>query len=240
MTAWQPMSEVLAPAVAARRDMLSDGAIALAIISILGLIVARSMSVPLARVGEAMIRVSEGDYEHEIRDRKRRDEIGSIARRLDLFRASLVEAEGHARENAFKGAAFEASSSAMMLLDEHLTIIHVNARLEALIRAHAIAIQRLMPDFRPDGLPGRSAERLFPGAERARAALRTQPRATEELRLGQAYIRLDMGRVRDEADRTIGYVVEWTDVTLPAISTRWCSRPSTGICRSPASRRTGG
>ncbi len=211
--AQQPMSEILVPATALARRIFMDGIVALSVISILGLLVARSMSEPLSRVRLAMARVAHRDYEQDIPDRLRGDEIGSIARQLDRFRASLVEAEGHARESAFKGAAFEATSAALMLVDAQMTIIHVNARLVALVRAHRIAIDRMVADFRPEGLPGRPLSALYAGAEAARRLLTGCDRASDEIRLGQAHIRVEMGAVRDREGEIIGYVLEWTDVT---------------------------
>jgi len=53
---------------------------------LIGWLVGRTISSPLARVRAAMSRVAEDDLDKEIPDQQRRDEIGEMARSLALFR----------------------------------------------------------------------------------------------------------------------------------------------------------
>ena len=209
----QAESEILAPARVQRMQLIQEGLVVLVLVTLLGLLMARAVSVPLARVGEAMDRVADADYDTDIPDRRRGDEIGTIARQLDAFRGKLVQAEATSRENAFKRAAFEAASAALMLVDRDLTIIYANAQLVDLMERHQTGFDRLARNFSPASLSGRSLAVLFPGAERMRAALANDDRAVEMLRLGDTYLALDMGPVRDGAGRVLGYVLEWRDVS---------------------------
>ncbi len=209
----QAEPEIMAPAKIMRQQMIEDGAVALSVITVLGLMIARSMSVPLARVDQAMRRVALRDYQAEIPGRDRKDEIGKIARRLDAFRASLLEAEARAREVAFKGAAFEQSGAALMLVDRHLTILYVNARMTAFLNAHRIAIDRYVTDFKPDLAVGRPLDMLFPGALRMRDRLQDVSHVTDDIRLGSAHLRIEGAMIRDEADEPVGLLLEWRDVT---------------------------
>lgn len=168
VVARQRDDEILAPAQRLRRETLRDGVPALALVSVLGVMLARSISVPLHQVGKSMTRVAKRQYDVTIPGRNRADEIGSIARRLDLFRASLLKADAVERENAFKSAAFEGASAALMILDTHFTIIYVNDRLVDLMSQHHVALGRNVWDFRPDALPGRNLSTFFPGAHRFR------------------------------------------------------------------------
>ncbi|MFG1210505.1 cache domain-containing protein [Xanthobacter flavus] len=67
--------------------------------------VARSINRPLRRLTQVVDRLSRGDYEVEIVDRHRPDEIGGIARALDMLRTTrrdfeALQAEMRAREEA--------------------------------------------------------------------------------------------------------------------------------------------
>lgn len=211
--AQQKQAEILAPARAMRAKMFDEGLVILAFVSVLGLVLARSMSVPLTRLGEAMRQISDRNLDADIMDRKRGDEIGIIARRLDKFRATLIEAESLTRENAFKGAAFESASAAIMLVDRELNIIYVNESLVGLFGSHVVAVDRLVPHFRLDAIVGTSLLAFFPGAERGRAALASHRQFSEEIRLGQACLSIRMGAVEAEEGNVLGYVVEWEDVS---------------------------
>ena len=211
--AQQSEAEILTAAQQLREGMMRDGVLALYLVTILGLVIARSMSVPLTRVGEVMTRVARRDFEGTIPDRTRRDEIGSIARQLDAFRASLAASDGLERENAFKGAAFQATSAALMLADRNLTIIYVNQSLVELMKENAIAIDRQVPDFRPDALPGRNVTTFFPGALRVKSEGVEPYYFREEIRLGQRHIVIGMGPVLNAEGEVLGYVIEWEDGT---------------------------
>ncbi|NNF71402.1 MAG: HAMP domain-containing protein [Rhodobacteraceae bacterium] len=211
--AQQEEAEILAPALRLRTETLRDGLWALAFVSVLGVFLARSISIPLSAVEHAMTQIAARDYEQDIPARDRGDEIGDIARRLDMFRASLLEADTTARENAFKSAAFQASSAAMMLVDRNMTIIYVNARLIDLMTKHRIALGRSIPGFHPDGLIGRDLGHLVPGTARLREDLETADQYREDLHYGQARLRLDAAAVVSSSDALLGYVVEWQDVT---------------------------
>lgn len=218
VVAWQERREIFASAQLLRQETLRDGVPALALVCVIGIMLARSISGPLEAVGSAMGSVAAQRYDFDIPCRNRRDEIGTIARRLDLFRASLVAADATERENAFKSAAFEAASAALMLTDRDMTIIYVNRRLVELMTAHRIALERNVSDFRPSALPGRDLAALFPGAARLQEAAETDD-ATAEIRLGQSHLELSMAPVRaHKSTKILGYVVEWKDVTE-----RWVS-----------------
>ncbi|MDU8945142.1 PAS domain-containing protein [Ovoidimarina sediminis] len=209
----QARGEILAPAEVLRDKMLVEGAMVLSLVTIFGVLLARGISRPLLRVDEAMGLVASRDYLADIPDRRRNDEIGQIARRLDSFRATLLEAESYEREIAFKGAAFEQSPAALMLVDANLTIIYVNARMIAFLRAHRIALDRHVPDFTPELSIGRPLELLFPGSRSVRGRLEEAELVTEHLQLGSAHLQIDCGLIRDSLREVVGMLLSWTDIT---------------------------
>ena len=53
--------------------------------------IANSVTVPLTRVSAMIGRITEGDHDFEVTDSDRRDEIGSIAKALEVFRSTASE-----------------------------------------------------------------------------------------------------------------------------------------------------
>ncbi len=82
-------AEVQAPVIAARNKMILVTVFVAGISAFLGWLTARSVVGPLARLGEAMGRVSDKDYDVDLSDQKRGDEIGSLFNSLDNFREKL-------------------------------------------------------------------------------------------------------------------------------------------------------
>ncbi|MDR3495219.1 MAG: HAMP domain-containing methyl-accepting chemotaxis protein [Ancalomicrobiaceae bacterium] len=100
-------------------------ALTLAASLVLSVLTARSILKPLARLTSAMTAVASGGHDVEIADAQRHDEIGDMARALEVFRdrgyererlaqAQIEEAEAHGRRSEHVGAAarhFEATTS---------------------------------------------------------------------------------------------------------------------------------
>ncbi len=211
----QPLSKILKPMVDLRENMIEQGVVALVAVAAIGFAIARSLSAPLTGVGRAIESVARGEYGTAIPGFRRRDEIGGIARALDRFRASLVEAEGVARESAFKGAAFEGTSAALILVDSSLTILYANRAFETLIAEHSGSLGRILPDLAAGSLVGRNLILLFHGAPGAVARLEggNLESISQEVSFGQTVLTLEIGKVRPEGAELLGYVVEVQDVT---------------------------
>lgn len=86
------MAEVLAPVAGMRQVMIVLSLGATAVLSLLGWLIARSITRPIARVSAAMDRVSQGDFDTEINEATRRDEIGEMAKVLVRFKQKLADA----------------------------------------------------------------------------------------------------------------------------------------------------
>ena len=80
-------------AVRARTDTLMIGGVAavLVILVVVGQLIARSISRPIAALAATTKALSEGDLSVEVGGRSRRDEIGMMAQSLDVFRAAMIE-----------------------------------------------------------------------------------------------------------------------------------------------------
>ena len=99
VTAVQPEDEALAPVVSMRNMTLLVGGVLLAIAAVLGFFFARSISRPISRLTHTMETLAEGDLAVEVSGGHRGDEIGAMARAVEVFRqnglrmAEMTEAE---------------------------------------------------------------------------------------------------------------------------------------------------
>ncbi len=91
--------EVLAPVANMRNMMLVIGAGLLAVVAALGLLFSRTITKPITRLTDTMDALAKGDLEVEVRGAGRTDELGAMARAVEVFRengqkvAQMTEAE---------------------------------------------------------------------------------------------------------------------------------------------------
>ncbi|WP_332701262.1 methyl-accepting chemotaxis protein [Devosia sp.] len=91
--------EVLAPVANMRNMMLLIGAGLLAVVAALGLLFSRTITKPISRLTGTMEALAEGDLDVEVRGADRTDELGAMARAVEVFRenglkvAQMTEAE---------------------------------------------------------------------------------------------------------------------------------------------------
>ena len=177
----------------------------------------RTMSRPLDQVGRAMGEVADKNYDLNVPNTGRGDEIGAIANRLEELRGRLKDAQEFQRDAAFKSAAFEGSSAAMMMVDDTFTVRFVNPECAALLDG-------LMPDL-GQVWPGATAGAwvgLDLAAMPAIIAARKQGDARDDgaggqafsLRVGDRDITVHINPAFDHESQPIGAVIEWNDCTI--------------------------
>ena len=178
------------------------------------------MSRPLVRLEHAMAGVAAEEYDQQIPYTERKDEIGQMAIRLDQFRKSLEAAKAAQVEAAFKGAAFEGSSAAMMMVDENLSVTFANPACSSLITGLLPRLSEHWPDVSADGIVGSNLGSL----KRLRSILEgclnvSQGGAGDDdpaelvLRVDEKMIRIRINPARDSTGTCIGCVIEWSDRT---------------------------
>ncbi|WP_052951680.1 methyl-accepting chemotaxis protein [Devosia soli] len=102
VTAVQPVEEAYAPVVSMRNMTFLVGGVLLAIAAIVGFFFARSISRPISRLTHTMETIAEGDLSLDVSGGQRGDEIGAMARAVEVFRqnglriAQMTEAEAAA------------------------------------------------------------------------------------------------------------------------------------------------
>lgn len=169
---------------------------------------------PLLEVRDAMTRVAARDYGAEVPGTERSDEVGGIARTLDELRTSLAGAEVAAREGLFRGAGFEGSSAAMMMVDRDFNVAHVNAAFRDLVAGRPALARRAGTD--PAALTGRDFDVFGALTPSARQRLRdpSQLPVHGEVTVGDTTVSVAVAAVHDDDGTLTGYVVEWGDVTV--------------------------
>lgn len=92
------LDEVMRPAVTVRNKMIVITLLVAAAAAFLGWLTARSVVGPLGRLGVAMQRVSNKDYEIALDEQGRGDEIGSLSKALAAFRDKLRASDAAEQE----------------------------------------------------------------------------------------------------------------------------------------------
>jgi methyl-accepting chemotaxis protein len=173
---------------------------------------------PLTRLAEAVRRVADEDYATEVPCRDRQDEVGQIGRALEELRLQLAQSAEAMDEAAFKSAAFEASSAAMMLVDENRAIRFANREMKELLTGLRDEIAANLPDFDPERILGGTIDDFHTDASQVRHLLSDIDNGTVSalMALQRSRIKLKASAVRDSEGDPIGAVVEWSDVTNTA------------------------
>jgi methyl-accepting chemotaxis protein len=99
VAAVQPQEEVFAPVNNMRNMILLVGGALLALAALVGYFFSRSISKPITRLTSTMEALADGDLDVEVRGASGRDELGAMARAVEVFRenglkvAQMTEAE---------------------------------------------------------------------------------------------------------------------------------------------------
>ncbi|MFV2034076.1 MAG: methyl-accepting chemotaxis protein, partial [Halocynthiibacter sp.] len=206
----QDEAEMFAKIIALRNSLLMQGIALMVAITVAGIFLARSISLPLVKVGSAMKRVSQAEYQIDVPETGRGDEIGVIANALDEFRKSLAAAEQASADARFKGAAFEGSSAALMVLDDTNSISFANVSARKLLERYRSELGDFAPEFDLDSLIGQNIETIhnMPKNRAGNSAARNV-----NLKLGEARLKLVFNGIDNDENVRIGTVIEWEDVT---------------------------
>jgi methyl-accepting chemotaxis protein len=86
IVAVQDRDEVMAPVNNMRNAMLGVGIVLLAAAAVLGFFFSRSLSQPISRLTARMASLAEGELEEEVPGAGRGDELGAMARAVEVFR----------------------------------------------------------------------------------------------------------------------------------------------------------
>lgn len=87
------VDEMLAPVVETRNQMILIGAILIAIVGVIGLLISRSITRPITSLVEEMRELSAGNTNVALDGSARPDEIGDMSKAVSVFRDAMIERE---------------------------------------------------------------------------------------------------------------------------------------------------
>ncbi|AVX05537.1 putative chemoreceptor [Maritalea myrionectae] len=114
MVATQDIKELFQPVAEMRNMMLIVGAIMLAIAVVAGLLATRTVTVPISRLTKTMRALADGDLDVEVRGTKGKDELGEMARAVEVFRENGIKVEQMTEAEKEASASRAAERQSMM------------------------------------------------------------------------------------------------------------------------------
>jgi methyl-accepting chemotaxis protein len=181
----------------------------------------RTLSRPLLRLAGAMDAIGRGTPVAAIPAIGRSDEIGRIAETLEEFRDRLAVGETSRREAAFRGAAFDAASSALLVIDDDLRVLYANAAYLRLLDRLSDTLKAAFPDFDPAIVVGRKITDWHPQDTRFERLLRDTGAMPlrADMKIGDVRLSLGLASVHDDTREVSGVVAEFADVTAQTMHT---------------------
>ncbi len=181
--------------------------------------VSRSITAPLTDTTDAMTRVAEGKLDTEIQHTQRPNEVGHLARALEVFRANARENEKlkAAQEELRKQAELERRKAMLELAN------NFEARVKDVVAAVAGAAEQLLQSSASMSATAEEtsmqANTVAAAAEQAATNMQTVAAATEELNATSAEIGMQVGQATQvsesavrEAQEAAGQVEKLTSV----------------------------
>ncbi|TGD66202.1 methyl-accepting chemotaxis protein [Tabrizicola sp. WMC-M-20] len=193
------------------RTLLALGVLGLAALGV-GLAIGRWIARPLSLLTQATLSMMAREPV-TIRFLNRRDEVGELARGLEVFRQDQAAADANRVEMLFKGKAFATTSIAMMIADAQGTLLYINDALISLFRDNLTDLQARFPGIDPDRLIGRNIS-VFHGNHAANMSMLTNPaaRMDSDIQIGGQVFALSVSAVEEDDGSRAGYVVAWENV----------------------------
>jgi methyl-accepting chemotaxis protein len=114
VAAVQPEEEAFAAVVEMRNMTILVGGVLLAIAALVGFFFARSISKPISRLTGTMDALASGDLSVEVKGARRTDEIGAMARAVEVFRENALKVTEMTEAEAARIVATQAERAAMM------------------------------------------------------------------------------------------------------------------------------
>lgn len=180
-------------------------------------LLSRSLVRPLVALRDAVHQLSDGDYGQSVSLGSRRDEIGQIGTAVESLRQVLQAAEGLRVETTFKGAGYESSSTAAMLVDQAFTVQYLNASARRIINDFAshLGVEQA------SGAIGMVVRDLHPTLSELQSMTETSDGSsvTMDVEMGPNRFSVSINEIRNTDNVLTGFVMEWHDVTEQRILT---------------------
>ncbi len=195
--------------------------ITIALLAGVAILFGGSFAKPLTAVVQAITRLQTGDLAFNLAGQERQDEVGALTRAIELFRRQEAAAIELRKQQKALGAACEAASAALIIVDGEMRISHVNPSAVALMTQRLDDFKNTDAAFDPSGLCGRSLDALrnCTSDPEAWSFLDHPSPASKqaEVRIGRALLQVKASTI-DASNG--GMVIELIDLTEIAFQTR--------------------
>ena len=194
--------------------MLALGLMATLIAISLSYMIAMDVSGSIARLSASMTRLSQDDYEVEIAGVGRKDEIGAMARCVEVFKQNGLSAIASFRDNLRVKTALDNASTNVMVSDVNGKIIYANQAVQSMMKTAESDIRNALPNFEAAKIVGSSMDIFHknPAHQKSMLERLTQTYRTA-ISVGGRHFNLIASPVLDPQGLRLGSVVEWADVT---------------------------
>ena len=192
-----------------------------AVIVVLSLLVYSRLTRPLRRVADAMGEARQGNFDVQVMDADRGDEVGIIARALEVFIKVSKDNQEKAKqdrllanENLRVKVALDNVGANVMVADVDGKIVYLNDAVVEMMQVAEKDLQKALPDFDASNLLGQNFDVFHQHPEHQRnllANLKDTHTATVEV--GGRTMTIVANAVVNEAGERLGSVVEWVDRT---------------------------
>lgn len=202
--------EVMAPVKAARNQFMLITLGIVGVISAFGLLLARSISRRISRLGQTMNQMAQGENVRvDYADAP--DEIGDMAR-------ALVEFGKGAIENSRLRLALDRVSANVMMADQDFNIIYLNPAVIDFLKEAEKDIQKDLPRFNVAGLIGTSIDTFHKNPDHQRGMVtRLKDTFKTSIAVGGRHFNLVANPIFSKNGERIGAVVEWLDGSAVSI-----------------------
>jgi methyl-accepting chemotaxis protein len=200
-----------AAAASSQRNLIVGALAILAAAALLAFLLGRGMSRPLIAITDVMNRLSNGDTDVTIPGGNRKDELGSMAGAVDVFRRNMIEAR----------TLRDAQEAAKLQTEEEKTLQRQMAdRFEADVKSVVGAVARATEDMQraavkiTESVNGTSEQATAAAAasEEASASVNTVAAATEQLASSVAEIGRQVTHSSDVADAAVTKAGQTTEM----------------------------
>jgi methyl-accepting chemotaxis protein len=111
--------EVLAPVIGMRNLVLAIGGGLLLVVTIIGLLISRSVTRPLSRLTTTMETLASGNLDADVSGKSRTDEIGAMSRAVEVFRESARQVQNLTEQERFSSEQRREDRAQMMASLQH-------------------------------------------------------------------------------------------------------------------------
>ncbi|WP_052025233.1 methyl-accepting chemotaxis protein [Asticcacaulis sp. AC402] len=189
------------------------GAIAAAAIG-LAAFIALEISGTIGRLSTVMTKLANDDFDVTVPGANRRDEVGAMARSVEVFKQNGITSKRIAGENLRIKVALDNCSTNVMMADPEGKIIYLNTSVRAMMSNAESDLRAALPNFDASKLDGANIDVFHKNPAHQRGMLeRLTTTFKTQIKVGTRQFDLTASPVIDDAGQRLGSVVEWKDIT---------------------------